>query len=146
MMGVVASGTRDDALAGNRTLDRSQQLDLLRVAKARRLTCGARDDDAVRAVVDEHDRQLLGPVVVHRSIGLERGDHRCQQTSDLFAHFLRLLLSRPKIAVLGCGFSGEGPCRLMAWVTQAMTPVQKRCGCGSGFTTRPSLAGGAGRS
>src|SRR5262249_23488592 len=44
------------------------------------------DDNTVRTVVDEHHGQLLGRVVVDRAVGLERRDHRGQQTSDFFAH------------------------------------------------------------
>jgi len=51
-MGVVAAGAGDDSLAGDGFLDGLDQLDLLVVAEGRRLTGGARDDDAVRTVRD----------------------------------------------------------------------------------------------
>src|SRR5207245_11520112 len=67
----------------DRLLDGFQQLDLLVIAERRRFAGGARDDDAVRSVGDEHDGQLLRRLVVHRPVGFERSDHGGEKTSDL---------------------------------------------------------------
>src|SRR5437660_1137250 len=84
-MRVVAAGARDHRVLWDRLLDRLDQLHLLVIGERRRFTRGAGDDHAVRAVGDEHVRELLGALVVDRSVGFERRDHRGEETTD-FSH------------------------------------------------------------
>src|SRR5207253_10858575 len=121
-MGVVASGAGDDALARNRVLDGSQELDLLRVAEARGLTGRAGDDDAVRPVVDEHDGELFGRGVIDRSVGLERREHGGQQTSDFFRHLPTTPISTACSAI--CTAFSAAPLRRLSDTIHSTRPCR----------------------
>jgi hypothetical protein len=56
--------------------NRRQQLELLVIGERGRLTGGAGDDQAVRAVLDEVARDCTGAFEVERAVLGERGHHR----------------------------------------------------------------------
>src|SRR5260370_6509722 len=88
MMGVVAAGSDHDVLARDCILDSPQQLDLLLIAEARRLSGRACNHHAVGTVGHERGRQLLGACVIDRAVPFEWREHRCEQTSNLYCHLI----------------------------------------------------------
>src|SRR5437588_8484487 len=86
MTGVIAAGARHNRLIRDRLLDNLQELDLLVVAEGRRFAGRARNNDAVRAVRDEHHRQLLGSRVIDGAVLFEGRDHRGEKRSDFLCH------------------------------------------------------------
>src|SRR5216684_4750537 len=118
-MGVVAARPRDHALAGDCLSDHLEELDLLVIAEARGLAGGARHHHAVRPVGDQHRHQLLGGLVVDRSVCFERRDH-CGQQASYFGHWPITPISMARSAIW-TAFSAA-PLRKLSDTSQRINP------------------------
>jgi hypothetical protein len=78
VVGARAGDDRD----GDRLDDRREQAEPLVVGEHRRLAGGAGDDEAVVAVVLQVAGQAAGLVEVERTVVVERGDHRGEDTTE----------------------------------------------------------------
>jgi hypothetical protein len=104
---IVGAGTHDHlALALGPGNDFGEQFFFFCIGHGGGFTCGAADQDGIRAVVQQPGGEFRRPVRIQGTVFMEEGHHGCNQSSEIgfLVHAYHLLLLESSVQGIDCFF------------------------------------------